>query len=184
MMITGIRSDLPGQIAGQVSQDVYDTATGYHLLIPRGSRLTGLYDSRVVVGQERILVAWNRIVFKDGSSITLGAMPGADMAGFAGYQGDVDNHYMKVFGNAVLMTLITGGASYAMDARTGGGSTDNPSVLDELGGALASQLNQTSSSLLQRNSSIKPSLGIEPGYRFNIVVTRDIVFDKPYEPWR
>jgi type IV secretion system protein VirB10 len=184
IMITGINSDLPGPITGQVSQDVYDTATGYHLLVPRGSRLSGLYDSRIVAGQERTLVAWNRLIFRDGSSITLGAMPGADMAGYAGFHGEVDNHYGKVFGNAVLMSLITGGAAYAMDSTTGGGSRENPSVLDSLGGAMASQLNQTTSTLLQQNSNIKPSLGIEPGYRFNIVVTKDMVFDKPYEPWR
>ena len=184
MMITGIKSDLPGMLTGQVSLDVYDTATGYHLLIPRGSRLGGLYDSRIVAGQERILVAWNRIIFRDGSSITLGAMPGADMAGYSGFHGEGDNHYAKVFGSAVLMSFISGGAAFAMDSATGGDSSDNPSVLDSFGGALASQLNQTTSTLLQRNASIKPSLGIEPGYRFNIVVTKDMVFDKPYEPWR
>lgn len=184
MMITGIKSDLPGEISGQASTDVYDTATGRHLLIPRGSRLYGVYDSRVAMGQERVLVAWNRIIFPDGSSITLGAMPGSDMAGYSGYRGSVDNHTWKIFGNAVLMSLISGGAAYAMDSTTGGGSGDTPSVLDEMGGALASQLNQTSVRLLQRNFNIKPSLGIEPGYRFNIVVTKDIVFDGPYEPWR
>ncbi len=185
MMITGIKSDLPGEITGQTSIDVYDTATGQHLLIPRGSRIFGLYDSRVVMGQERVLVAWNRLLFPDGSSLTLGAMPGSDMAGYAGFHGSVDNHTWRIFSHAVLMSLVSGGAAYAMDTATkGSGSSDNPSVLDEMGGALASQLNQTAAHLLQRNSTLKPSLGIETGYRFNIVVTKDIVFDGPYEPWR
>ncbi len=185
MLITGIKSDLPGEISGQVSSDVYDTATGNYLLIPRGSKIHGVYDSRVVLGQERVLVAWSRILFPDGSSITLGAMPGADMAGYSGFHGSVDNHTWKIFGNALLMSLISGGAAYAMDSAGGGSSSsDNPSVLNEMGGALASQMNQTSTKLLQRNSSIKPSLGLEPGYRFNVVVTKDIVFDGPYEAWR
>jgi len=167
-----------------VSEDIYDTATGYHLIIPRGSRLNGVYDSRIVIGQERVLVAWNRIVFPDGSSLTLGAMPGADMAGYAGFHGDVDNHYSKIFGSAVLMSFVSGGAAYAMDTATRGGSGDTPSVLDQIGGSLASQLNQTTASLLQRNATFKPTLGLETGYRFNIVVTKDLVFDRPYEPWR
>lgn len=185
LMISGIDSDLPGPISGQVSQDIYDTATGNFKIIPRGSRVHGLYDSRIVAGQERVLVAWNRIVFPDGSSITLGAMHGADMGGYAGFHGEVDNHYWKVFSQAALMSFISGGAAYAMDSTTSGDrNNDNPSVLNSFGGALASQMNQATSTLLQRNASIKPSLGINPGYRFNIVVTKDMVFANPYEPWR
>ncbi|MDO5484034.1 MAG: TrbI/VirB10 family protein, partial [Desulfovibrionaceae bacterium] len=95
VMVTGINSDLPGSIIAQVSQNVFDTATGQYLLIPRGARLYGIYDSRVVYGQKRVLVAWNRLIFPDGSAVTLGAMPGADMSGFAGYADKVDSHYAK-----------------------------------------------------------------------------------------
>lgn len=84
-MLSGINSDLPGQLIGQVAQNVYDSATGQHLLLPQGSRMIGMYDSRVVAGQSRVLVAWNRIVFPDGSAITLGSMPGTDMAGYSGF---------------------------------------------------------------------------------------------------
>ena len=74
-MVTGINSDLPGNIIAQVSQNVFDTATGNHLLLPQGAKLFGVYDSRVIYGQERVLVAWNRVVFPDGSAVTLGACP-------------------------------------------------------------------------------------------------------------
>ena len=84
IMVTGINSDLPGNIIAQVSQNVFDSATGNHLLLPQGAKLFGIYDSRVIYGQERVLVAWNRVVFPDGSAITLGAMPGSDQSGYAG----------------------------------------------------------------------------------------------------
>ncbi|NDV23132.1 TrbI/VirB10 family protein [Desulfovibrio sp. JC022] len=185
IMISGINSDLPGQILGQVSRNIYDTATGQHLLIPQGSRMIGVYDSRVAVGQSRVLVAWNRIIFPDGSSITLGIMPGTDVGGYAGYSGDVDNHYLRIFGSSAIMSMVSGGAAYAMDKFNKGSSANsNPSLQDELGSALSSQLGQSTLSLLQNNMSIKPAISTAPGKRFNMVVTKDIVFARPYTPYR
>ncbi len=184
-MITGINSDLPGQLQAQVTQDVYDSATGDHLLVPKGAKLTGTYDSRVIFGQERLLVAWTRIVYPDGSALSLGAMPGADISGYGGFTDKVDNHYLKIFGNALLMSLITGGMSYAVDSLdSSGGDRDTPSMQQEMGTALASQLGQTSLTLLQKNINIAPTLEVRPGYEFVIVVTKDIVFDRPYRPYR
>ncbi len=185
IMISGINSDLPGQIIGQVSQNIYDTASGQFLLIPQGSRMIGVYDSRVAAGQTRVLVAWNRIIFPDGSSITLGIMPGTDVGGYAGYSGDVDNHYLRIFGSSAIMSLISGATAYAMDTfNKGSSSRDNPSLQDELGSALSSQLGQSTLSLLQNNMSIKPAISTAPGKRFNMVVTKDIVFARPYKPYR
>lgn len=185
VMITGVNSDLPGSLIAQVSQNVFDTATGLHLLIPRGARLYGVYDSRVVYGQERVLIAWNRLIFPDGSSITLGAMPGADMAGMAGFNDQVNNHYLRIFGSALMMSLVSGGMAYAMDSMNDSTETDNGTrMTDEMTAALAAQLGQTATTLLQRNLNIKPTLEIRPGYRFNIVVTRDVVFREPYTRWR
>ncbi|NDV26909.1 TrbI/VirB10 family protein [Desulfovibrio sp. JC010] len=185
IMISGINSDLPGQIIGQVSQNIYDTASGQNLLIPQGSRMVGVYDSRVAAGQTRVLVAWNRIIFPDGSSITLGIMPGTDVGGYAGYSGDVDNHYLRIFGSSAIMSVISGGMAYAMDKfNKSSSSSDNPSLQDELGSALSSQLGQSTLSLLQNNMSIKPAISTAPGKRFNMVVTKDIVFARPYKPYR
>jgi len=145
-MVTGINSDLPGNIIAQVSQNVWDTATGRQLLIPQCSKLFGVYDSRVVYGQERVLVAWNRLVFPDGSAFTLGAMPGADMSGFAGYTDEVNNHYLRIFGSAVLMSLISGGMAYTMDTLSGNtnntGMNSTPTMQQEMGSALTAQLGQ------------------------------------------
>jgi len=185
VMVTGINSDLPGNIIAQVSQNVFDSATGNHLLLPQGAKLFGVYDSRVVYGQERVLVAWNRVVFPDGSAITLGAMPGSDESGYAGYSDKVDNHYFRVFGSAILMSLITGGMSYSMDSLDNSGSdSDKPTLQNEMGSALAAQLGQATLQLLQKNLNIKPTLEIRPGYQFNVIVTKDLVFQKPYKPER
>ena len=186
IMVTGINSDLPGNIIAQVSQNVFDTATGNYLLLPQGAKLFGVYDSRVVYGQERVLVAWNRVVFPDGSAVTLGAMPGSDISGYAGYTDKVDNHYFRIFGSAILMSLISGGMSYTMDSLGGSSESTNqtPTLQDEMGSALAAQLGQTTLQLLQRNLNIKPTLEIRPGYQFNVIVTKDMVFQQPYRPQR
>lgn len=185
VMLTGVNSDLPGNMIAQVSQNIYDTATGRHLLIPQGSRLYGIYDSRVVYGQERVLIAWNRLIYPDGSSITLGAMPGADMGGMAGLNDQVNNHYLRIFGSALMMSLVSGGMAYAMDSTNDSTETGNGTRMsDEMTSALAAQLGQATTTLLQRNLSIKPTLEIRPGYQFNIVVTKDIIFRQPYTRWR
>lgn len=184
-LVTGINSELPGSITAQVTQNVYDTAWGRHLLIPQGSKLVGAYDSRVVYGQSRVLVAWNRIIFPDGSSITLEAMPGADQSGYAGYNDKVNNHYLRIFGSAFLMSLISGGMSYAVDSLDASdGDSDTPSMQQEMGTALASQLGQASLRLLEKNISIAPTLEIRPGYAFNVVITKDLVFERPFKAWR
>lgn len=185
VMVTGINSDLPGNIIAQVSQNVFDSVTGKHLLLPQGAKLFGVYDSRVIYGQERVLVAWNRVVFPDGSSITLGAMPGSDMAGNAGYTDEVNNHYFRIFGSAVLMSLMSGGMAYTMDSLDNSNSeSDNPTLQNEMGSALAAQLGQATLQLLQKNLNIKPTLEIRPGYQFNVIVTKDLVFERPYRPQR
>ena len=188
VMVTGINSDLPGNIIAQVSQNVFDTATGRQLLVPQGAKLFGVYDSRVIYGQERVLVAWNRIVFPDGSAVTLGAMPGSDMVGNAGYTDEVNNHYLRIFGSAILMSMITGGMSYSMDALNTSGSSNSgnstPTLQEEMGSALAAQLGQATMQLLQKNLNIKPTLEIRPGYQFNVIVTKDMVFQKPYRAGR
>jgi type IV secretion system protein VirB10 len=181
IMVSGINSDLPGSLIAQVSQNVYDTATGQDLLLPQGSKLFGVYDSRVVYGQSRVLIAWNRVIFPDGSSVTLGAMPGTDIAGYAGFKDKIDNHYLRIFGSAVLMSLVSGGMSYAVDQVSNTSSdSDSTSVQDEMTAALAAQLGQTTLQLLQKNLNIKPTLEIRPGYQFNVIVTKDVIFREAY----
>jgi len=185
VMITGINSDLPGSMIAQVSQNIYDTATGKYLLFPQGAKLFGAYDSRIVYGQQRVLVAWNRVVFPDGTSVTLGAMPGTDMSGYAGFEDQVNNHYLRIFGASFLMSAITAGTSYAVDSTS---NTNNDSTKttfqDAMASALAAQMGSATLRLLEKNLNIKPTLEIRPGYQFNVVATKDIAFKAPYRDGR
>lgn len=178
VIITGIDTDLPGQIIAQVRSNVYDSPTGKYLLIPQGSRLTGRYDSQVTYGQQRILIIWSRIIFPNGESIDIQGMPGIDRQGYAGFKGDVNNHYLRLFGSAVLMSIIGTGAQLAAP------TPDNPlaplTVKQALAQSLNSNLVTTSSSITAKNLNIQPTLEVQPGYEFNISVTKDMVFPQAY----
>lgn len=178
-LISGINSELPGQIVAQVSQNVYDTATGRYLLIPQGSKLNGTYSSNVLFGQDRVMVAWQRIIYPDGKALDIGSMPGTDSAGYGGLHDTVNNHYLRIFGSAVLLSGVTAGISYSQNRHR----DDDKSASSALSEALGQQLGQTTMQLLNKNMNISPTIEIRPGYRFNIVVTKDMIFSKPYKPF-
>jgi type IV secretion system protein VirB10 len=182
VLISAVNSDLSGALIAQVSQDVYDSATGRWLLIPRGSRLFGDYAGDVRFGQDRLFVSWKRIIFPDGSSITLGDMRGADQQGQSGFSDQVNNHFFRTFGSAVLMSLITAGTSYSVDRVNGSRSADEVSMQNEMTVALAQQLGEASMAILQKNLNIAPTIEIRSGYRFSVVVTKDLTFAAPYAP--
>ena len=179
MLISGINSDLPGQIVSQVSQDVFDTATGKWRLIPQGSRLVGQYSSDLVYGQSRVLVAWQRIVFPDGKAMDIGSMPGADSAGYAGLRDQVNNHYLRLFSSAFLMSGITAGIAISQPQTVNQGTRQSAS--SAMSEALGQQLGQVTAQLIARNMNIAPTLEIRPGYRFNVIVTKDLTFSRPYK---
>lgn len=184
-LISGINSQLPGQIMAQLAQDVYDTATGKFKLFPQGSRLVGTYSSEVAYGQARVLVAWQRIVFPDGKAMDIGAMPGADGAGYAGFKDQVDNHYLRIFGSALLMSAISAGATLSQQQNQATGINNGdifaPNAQSTLSSALGQQLGQVTVQMIAKNLNIAPTLEIRPGYRFNIIVTKDLTLSKPYE---
>lgn len=182
VMLSGINSDLPGQIMAQVSQNVYDTATGNHLLIPQGTRMVGSYSSDIGFGQEAVLVAWQRLIFPDGKALDIGAMPGADMAGYSGFRDKTNHHLWRVYGSALFMSAITAGASIATDQGNNNSiGNQQPSVSSELSAALGQQLGQVSAQIISKNLNIAPTNEIRPGYRFNIVTVKDVTFNKPYQ---
>ena len=179
-MIAGINSELPGQIIAQVAQAVYDTATGKHLLLPQGSRLVGSYSSSVAYGQSRVLVAWQRIVFPDGKAMDIGSMPGSDSAGYSGFNDQVNNHYVRIFGSALLMSGIVAGISLSQD-RASSDSSDRETASSAMSEALGQQLGEVTAQMISKNLNIAPTLEIRPGYRFNVMVTKDLTFSKPYQ---
>jgi type IV secretion system protein VirB10 len=180
ILISGINSELPGQIMAQVSQDVYDTPRSKWKLIPQGARLVGAYSSDVAYGQARVLVAWQRIVFPDGKAMDIGAMPGADSAGYAGFNDSVNNHYWRTFSSAFLMSAVTAGIATSQPENSGYGRPSFGSAMSE---AVGQQLGQVTAQLIAKNLNIAPTLEIRPGYRFNVIVTKDMAFSKPYQPF-
>ena len=179
-LISGINSDLPGQIVAQVSQNVYDTATGKYTLVPQGSRLVGAYSSNVAYGQSRVLVAWQRIVFPDGKALDIGSMPGGDGAGYAGFNDQVDNHYARVFGSALLMSGVVAGAAFSQSRNAVTGTGSAPTAGSALSEALGQQLGQATAQMISKNLNIAPTLAIRPGFRFNVIVVKDLTFSTPY----
>jgi type IV secretion system protein VirB10 len=171
-LITGIRSDLPGQITAQVTEAVYDSPTGAFLLIPQGARLIGQYDSSVAFGQSRILLVWTRIIMPDGASIVLERQPGADTEGYAGVEDQVDNHWGTLFKAAVLSTLLSVGAE-------AGTSQDENNLVQAIRSGASNSISQTGSQIVQRQLNIQPTLTIRPGFPVRVIVTRDLVL-APY----
>lgn len=182
-MISGINPKLPGQIIGQVSQDVYDTATGKYLLIPQGTRLIGLYSNEVSYGQDSVLVAWQRLIFPDGKALDIGSMPGGDSAGFAGFHDQVNNHYVRIFGSALLMSGVVAGITYSQNPSQSGafGQPTQPTAGSVMSAALGQELGQVTSQMIAKNLNIAPDLNIRSGYRFNVIVVKDMTFTKPYQ---
>lgn len=175
-LITGIRSDLPGQITAQVTENIFDTPTGRTRLVPQGARLIGLYDSRVSFGQSRVLLVWTRLILPNGRSIVLERQPGADTAGYSGLEDEVDNHWKELLGAAALSTLLGVGSELGSGADTG----SNTAVLQALRQGAANSLNQTGQQVVRRNLNIQPTLTIRQGFPVRVIVNRDLVLE-PYK---
>jgi type IV secretory pathway VirB10-like protein len=171
-LLTGIRSDLPGQVTGQVTENVYDSPTGRYLLIPQGTKLIGVYDSQVSFGQSRVLLVWTRLIFPNGRSIVLERQPGADPEGYAGLEDQVDYHWGQLFMAAALSTLL------GVGAELGAGDNDSD-IIRALRRGSSDSLNQTGQQVVRRNLNIQPTLTIRPGFPMRVIVNRDLVL-APY----
>ena len=169
-LVTGIRSDLPGQVIAQVTENVCDSPTGRTLLIPQGARLIGSYDSDVAAGQSRALVAWTRLIMPDGRSIVLDKMPAADAAGQAGLQDRTDYHWGGLLRAAAISTLLSVGAQSGSS-----GSTDD--LTRALREGASDSISRTGRQVVDRELGRPPTITIRQGYPVRVIVTRDIVID-------
>jgi len=169
-LITGINSDLPGTVIAQVTQSVYDTVRGQHLLIPQGSRLIGRYQSEVSFGQDRALIVWDRILMPDGSSITI-SEPGSDTAGYAGLKDRTDHHWDRVFAAAGLATLLGIGAEL--------GPGEDGDIERALRRGMTDTINEAGQRAVDRSLGVQPSITIRPGWPVRVLVTKDLVL-RPY----
>jgi len=170
-LVTGLNSDLPGQVIGQVTENVYDTVTGQHLLVPQGSRLMGRYDSVIAFGQSRALVVWTRLILPNGDSIQLDNLPGSDGQGFAGLKDKVDKHTWQFIKGAALSSLLSIGSELASD--------DGDRLTRALQNAGQDTANIAGQRIIDRNLNVQPTLKVRQGWRFNVIVSRDLIL-KPY----
>lgn len=175
-LVTGIKSDLPGDVIATVTEPVHDTATGRFLLIPQGSRILGKYNSQVSYGQSRVQVVWSRIILPDTSSLTLDNLAGTDPAGYAGLEDDVDWHWDRIFAGAALTTLLGISAELAAPENRNGDR-----VIIAGRDSLRDSVNQVGQEMTRRNLNLQPTLTERPGLPVRIIVNRDLVL-RPYQP--
>ena len=176
-LVTGIKSDLPGDVIATVTEPVYDTATGKFLLIPQGSRILGRYNSQVSYGQSRVQMVWNRIILPDTSSLTLDNLVGTDPAGYAGVEDEVDRHWGRILAGAALTTLLGVGAELAAPENR----QDGNRIIIAGRDGLQDSVNQVGQEITRRNMNIQPTLTSRPGLPVRIIVNRDLVL-RPYQP--
>jgi type IV secretory pathway VirB10-like protein len=171
-LITGLRSDLPGQVTAQVTEDVYDSPTGKILLIPQGARLVGQYDAQIAFGQTRALLVWNRLIMPNGRSIVLERQPGADTEGYAGLEDEVDNHWGMLFKAAILSTLLSVGSE-------AGTSNSENNLAQAIRQGASQSFSQVGEQVVGRSLNIQPTITIRPGFPVRVMVTHDLVLE-PY----
>ncbi|MCY1355800.1 Bacterial conjugation TrbI-like protein [compost metagenome] len=182
-LVTGIRSDLPGDVIATVTEPVFDSATGQHVLIPQGSRLLGRYNSQVSYGQRRVQVVWQRVILPDTSSFQLDNLVGSDPAGYAGLEDQVDWHWDRIVAGAAMTTLLGIGAELAAPENR----SDGDRIIIAGRDGLQDTVNQVGQEITRRNLDIQPTLTERPGLPLRVIVNRDLVL-RPYQPlfiqWR
>ena len=171
-LITGINSDLPGLVAAQVTENVYDTVTGRTLLIPQGARLIGTYDSVIAFGQSRALLVWRRIILPDGSSIEIDNLPATDTAGYAGLKDEVHHHTWRLIKGIALATLLGVGTELSL-------GSDESDLVRAIRESTQRNVNRAGQRITEKNLNIQPTVTVRPGWPLRIVVHRDLVL-RPY----
>ena len=168
-LITGINSDLPGNIICQVRENVFDTVSGKYLLIPQGAKVIGVYDSKISYGQSRVLVIWTRMILPNGKSFDLESMSAVDGNGYTGLKDKVNNHYGKLVSGIFVSSALAWGAKKATD----GAPEDDPFAQ-----SISENVTNVSSKITEKNLGIQPTIEIKPGTRFNLFVDKDFILER------
>lgn len=179
-LVTGINSELPGSIIAIVNRNIYDSIRQKYLLIPKGAKLIGSYDERVIIGQHKLLMSWQRIIFPDGRSLDLPDLNTHDLQGQSGLAGKVNNHFWKIFGQSAMLSLLGAGMQIAYP-QSGGGGMYHRSAGQMVASSIANSFNRHANQILSRNSKMRPTITIPAGTNFNIFLAGDISFKQPYD---
>lgn len=177
-LITALDSDLPGEVVAQVTEPVYDHATARLVLIPQGARLIGRYDSQVAFGQSRVLVAWNRIIMPNGTSINIGSMTGSDLTGASGLHDRVNNHAGSLLKGVLLSTLIQVGSSATQNSSN---TSNGNQVFNSTGAGIAAETAQVGGRITDRFLNVQPTLQVRAGWPIRVIVSKDMIL-QPYRP--
>ena len=177
VLITGLNSDLPGNVIAQVRENVYDTVSGQYLLIPQGTKAIGVYDSKVAYAQRRALVHWNRLIFPNGASLDIQNLAGIDPSGYTGLKDKVNNHTGKLVAGVFLTSVLGAAAEMAQGSTS---DTVNPSYGQLAAEGAAQNLSDVGQQLTEKNLNVQPTLEIRPGFRFNLFVDKDFIL-QPYK---
>jgi type IV secretory pathway VirB10-like protein len=177
LLLTGINSDLPGEILGQTSRDLFDSRTEQTLLVPKGSRLIGSYDNRSV-NTGRLIVAWTRLILPDGRSWSLPNLAATDEVGEMGLHDKVNHHYARVYGAALLTSVISAGVQLSQPQQSALYAA--PSSRQVAAGALGQNLGDVALESAKRGLDTPPTVTIRPGQPFDVFLSGDIAFDGPY----
>lgn len=180
IMVTGINSDLPGSVMAQVSENVWDTSTGRNVLIPKGTCILGVYDSRVTFGQRRVLLVWNRLIFPNGTTLDIAGSSGVDQGGYSGLPCKVDEHWWTMIKSELLASIFVAGAEVVYDDVSWGSDNNSKSPRDAAAESAAGAILDMGTKSTSRASDIQPTITIRPGKRMGIIVQRDVVFPFPY----
>lgn len=177
---TAISSALPGNITGVINRDIFDSVNQNHLLIPRGSRLVGSYESSIAFDQRKLMMSWDRIIFPDGRSMRLPGVPTHDLQGMSGLGGSVNTHFWSIFGQSAMLSLIGAGASVAIAPGGGGSVFAGLSPRQTIAMQVAQDFQRVANMVMQRNMNRQPTIEIEAGTPFTIFVLDDIFFEEPF----
>ncbi|HBZ69682.1 MAG TPA: hypothetical protein DEP35_08125 [Deltaproteobacteria bacterium] len=180
VLVTGANSDLPGMLTARVRENVYDSVTGGYLLIPQGTVITGVYDSVLTYDQDRLLVAWQRLILPNGDQLNIGSMPGVDDEGAAGFEDRVNRHMLRVFGSAALLSVISGALQMSQGTSPQEITSQRQDLRETLAAALGQNFGGAASEMIRHNMNVQSSIEIRPGYRFNVFVKKDLVFPGSY----
>jgi type IV secretion system protein VirB10 len=177
-LVTEIHSTLPGLVIAQVERDVYDTPTMRWVLIPRGSRLVGRYDSKVAQGEDALSVVWTRVIFPNGTALLLPEFESADASGTSGLRGSVNSHLGRAYLDAGMMSVVGAGAQLSQPPSSLPYGVASPGQV--LAGSLGQQVTEQSLEVLRNDARLTPVITVRGGTSFLVVVSRDVMFDAPY----
>jgi type IV secretion system protein VirB10 len=183
---TAINSDLPGTLRGIVSRDVYAEA-GRVVMIPKGSRLIGTYNTGVSRGQRRLLIVWTRLLRPDGIDMQIGS-PGVDTMGRGGIKAMVDNKYTEIFSAAILTSILNIGVAVGANAlipeesttttTNANGTTTSGSVASTSASTAVNSLGGIGKDVVNSFLDLRPTLTVDQGTRIIVFVNRDLIFPR------